>query len=77
MSRVSSSTDSEVALEGLKTTVLPATSAGASFQAAMRKGKFHGTIWPTTPSGSRRMMFNVPASSMFAEPSSARMQPAK
>lgn len=38
MSRVSSSTDSEAALEGLKTTVLPATSAGASSQAAMRKG---------------------------------------
>ena len=26
--------------------------AGASFQVAIRIGKFHGMIWPTTPSGS-------------------------
>ena len=26
--------------------------AGASFQVAMSSGKFHGMIWPTTPSGS-------------------------
>ena len=25
---------------------------GASFHTAMRIGKFHGMIWPTTPSGS-------------------------
>ncbi len=37
---------------GLSTTQLPAPSAGASFQAAIRIGKFHGMIWPTTPSGS-------------------------
>ena len=37
---------------GLRTTQLPAASAGASFQAAIRSGKFHGMIWPTTPSGS-------------------------
>ena len=30
----------------------PAASAGASFQVAIRIGKFHGMIWPTTPSGS-------------------------
>jgi hypothetical protein len=37
---------------GLSTTQLPAPMAGASFQAAIRIGKFHGMIWPTTPSGS-------------------------
>ena len=37
---------------GLSTTTFPAPSAGASFQAAIRIGKFHGMIWPTTPSGS-------------------------
>ena len=31
---------------------LPAASAGASFHAAIRMEKFHGMIWPTTPSGS-------------------------
>jgi hypothetical protein len=33
--------------------VHPAASAGASFHAAMSKGKFQGIIWPTTPTGSR------------------------
>ena len=37
---------------GLSTIQLPAASAGASFHTAMRIGKFHGIIWPTTPSGS-------------------------
>ena len=37
---------------GLITTQLPATSAGAIFQAAISSGKFHGMIWPTTPIGS-------------------------
>ncbi|MCY1432985.1 hypothetical protein D9M71_490030 [compost metagenome] len=37
--------------DGLSTTVLPATSAGASFQTASRTGKFHGTMAPTTPIG--------------------------
>ena len=37
---------------GLSTTQLPAPRAGASFQAAIRIGKFHGMIWPITPSGS-------------------------
>ena len=37
---------------GFSTTQFPAASAGASFQAAIRIGKFQGMIWPTTPSGS-------------------------
>ena len=44
--------DAGVCSAGLSTTVLPAASAGASFQAPIRIGKFHGMICPTTPSGS-------------------------
>jgi hypothetical protein len=39
--------------EGLSTTELPAARMGPSFHAAMIIGKFHGTMAPTTPSGSR------------------------
>ena len=45
---------SGVVSAGLSTTVLPQASAGASFQAAISSGKFHGMIWPHTPSGARR-----------------------
>ena len=31
----------------------PHASAGPSFHAAISSGKFHGMIWPTTPTGSR------------------------
>src|SRR5215469_10577064 len=41
--------------DGLSTSELPAASAGPIFQAAMASGKFHGTMAPTTPSGSRVM----------------------
>ncbi|MNH13660.1 hypothetical protein D3C79_732400 [compost metagenome] len=41
---------------GLSTTLLPAASAGASFQAAMSSGKFHGTTAATTPRASRVMV---------------------
>jgi hypothetical protein len=37
---------------GFSTTVLPAASAGATFQASISSGKFHGMIWPQTPTGS-------------------------
>lgn len=36
----------------LITTVLPHANAGPTFQANMRRGKFHGIIWPATPIGS-------------------------
>ena len=48
----SSSAVSGVVSAGLRIAVLPQASAGASFQAAISSGKFHGTIWATTPSGS-------------------------
>ena len=51
-SSASSMMPSGVCSAGLSTTQLPAASAGASFHAAIRMGKFHGMICPTTPSGS-------------------------
>src|SRR5215471_6983952 len=44
---------SGVCSAGFRTTVQPAARAGPSFQAAIRSGKFHGIICPTTPTGSR------------------------
>jgi hypothetical protein len=46
---------------GLSTTVLPAASAGAIPQPAIGIGKFHGTITPTTPSGSLKVTSTPPA----------------
>ena len=40
-----------VSVAGLKTTVLPATSAGEIFQTGMETGKFHGVMAATTPRG--------------------------
>ena len=47
------SVDSGVSSAGFITTVLPAASAGPIFQLVNISGKFHGTICPTTPTGSR------------------------
>ena len=41
---------------GFKTTVFPAASAGAKPQPAIGIGKFQGTITPTTPSGSLKVI---------------------
>ena len=38
-------------LDGLRTTVLPATSAAVVIPAMIAKGKFHGGITAPTPSG--------------------------
>jgi hypothetical protein len=43
----------EVNSEGLATTVLPASNAGAMARAAWFSGAFHGVMTPTTPNGSR------------------------
>ena len=45
---------------GLTITVLPAASAGAMPQVMMTIGKFHGTITPTTPSGSLKVTSSPP-----------------
>ena len=42
---------SGVVSAGLSTTVLPQASAGAIFHASISSGKFHGMIWPATPTG--------------------------
>ena len=46
--------------EGFSTSELPAASMGAIFHAAISSGKFHGTIAPTTPSGSRVIVASAP-----------------
>ena len=50
-SSANASAVSDVYSAGFSTTVLPAASAGAIFQASISSGKFHGMIWPTTPIG--------------------------
>ena len=52
-----------VSVAGLKTTVLPQTSAGSIFQLGIAIGKFHGVITPTTPIGWRTLMLNLSRSS--------------
>ena len=52
-----------MSVAGLKTTVLPQTSAGAIFQDGIAIGKFHGVITPTTPIGWRTLMLNLSRSS--------------
>ena len=42
---------SGVVSAGFSTTVFPAASAGAIFQASISSGKFHGMICPATPIG--------------------------
>jgi hypothetical protein len=46
--------------EGLSTSELPDASTGPIFQDAMSSGKFHGTMAPTTPIGSRVIVANAP-----------------
>ena len=41
--------------------MLPAASAGAKPQPAIGIGKFHGTMMPTTPSGSLKVTSSPPA----------------
>ena len=73
--RSSSTAVSGVSAAGFSTTVLPAASAGPSFQEAIASGKFHGVISPTTPSGSRKVTSTPPATGML-EPSSRSGAPA-
>ena len=52
-----------MSVAGLKTTVLPATSAGAIFHDGIAIGKFHGVITPMTPIGIRTLIWNLSGSS--------------
>ncbi len=49
---------------GFRTTVLPQTSAGQSFQEGIAIGKFQGVIAPTTPTGIRTLIMNLSRSSL-------------
>ena len=51
---------SGVASAGLATTAQPAASAGAMPQDKIGIGKFHGTMRPTTPTGSWKVTFSPP-----------------
>ena len=44
---------SGVTSDGFRTMVQPAANAGAIFHMAIISGTFHGTMAPTTPTGSR------------------------
>ena len=46
---------------GFKITLFPAAKAGPIFQAPIIKGKFHGTIAPTTPIGSFLIRPRIPS----------------
>jgi hypothetical protein len=52
---------------GLRTTVLPAASAGAIFQASISSGKFQGITCAATPSERGRWLGNA-YSSLSAQP---------
>ena len=66
-----------MSVAGLKTTVLPQTSAGAIFQDGIAIGKFHGVITPITPIGIRTLMLNLSRSSDgVVWPKSRRPSPA-
>ena len=49
-----------VSVAGLRTTALPANSAGPSFRAGVSSGSFHGVIASTTPTGSARTVTSTP-----------------
>src|SRR5262245_30568670 len=69
---------SGVCAAGFNTTVLPHASAGATCHVACNIGKFHGTIEPTTPSGSRsEYVRNGPVETGSTSPCSFVAQPAK
>ena len=62
-----SSAVSGVVSAGFSTTVFPVASAGAIFHASISSGKFHGMIWPATPSGFG-VRFGNAYSSLSAQP---------
>ena len=67
---------SGVVSAGLRIAVLPAASAGPTFHDAISSGKFHGTISPTTPSGSWNVRSTPPATGIV-EPVCLSIAPAK
>ena len=73
-----SSADTDENSDGFQTIVLPAASAGASFQVASISGEFQGVIAATTPSGSSRVKLTMPGLSMgMTRPSILSARPPK
>ena len=73
-----SSAETEENSDGFQTAVLPAARAGASFQAANRRGEFQGVIAATTPSGSSRVKLKTPGLSIgITRPSTLSASPPK
>jgi hypothetical protein len=68
--------ESGVADAGLTTIELPTASAGATFQVVMAKGKFHGTMRPQTPTGSRKVRPVPGAETGTVRPPKAGIRPA-
>jgi hypothetical protein len=76
--RPNSSAETDENSDGFHTAVLPAASAGASFQAASSRSEFQGVIAATTPSGSSRVKLNTPGLSIgITRPSSLSARPPK
>jgi hypothetical protein len=67
---------SGVSLAGFSTIVFPAASAGPTFHTAIARGKFHGTMSPHTPSGSRRVYTKYPAGPGIVSPNHLFAAPA-
>ena len=61
---------------GLRIAVLPAASAGPTFQLAIMTGKFQGTISPTTPIGSRSVRSSPGRVTGIVDPRSFVVAPA-
>jgi hypothetical protein len=61
---------------GFSRTVLPAASAGPSFQDAIESGKFHGTMSAQTPIGSRSVKSSPGALVGIVSPPSRETAPA-
>ena len=55
---------------------MPASSAGASFQAGIASGKFHGQISTTVPRGRRTTRTWPPAASSYSAPAGRSANPA-
>ena len=66
--------DKEVSDDGLNIVQSPAANTVANFHAPIRKGKFQGTIWPTTPIGYLKTIDKYFSSITFEDPSSATIQ---
>ena len=66
-----------VALAGFSTAVFPAASAGATFHAAIRNGKFQGTISAQGPTGCRSTIETPVPSTGGTRPESVVAAPAK